>query len=359
MSGSTWAAVTWDAARVGGFVAYGLILASVVLGLALSLKWRSVRYPRFVTNEMHRFVTLIALVFIGIHGIAIAVDPFIRMSPLEVLIPFLSHYRPLWVAVGVIGAWLALAVYLSERVRGRIGYKNWRRLHYLTFVIYLLATLHGLGSGSDTRTPWAVALYAGGLIVVGGMLAMRIRPSGSGTGRRPLVAIPIAAVVIAAVAWSIQGPLASGWSLAAGGTAWKGSAGAPAAASVTSAAATPAPSPVTPIPLPFQVQLTGTVTETTGADAVAKVSTTFSGTASGRLEVTIPLAGGTSSAPLTLTVDPTGATCTGELTYATGDTFGGSCSLSDGRQLAILMRLAGDNAGNISGVMQVSGKTAP
>jgi len=33
--------VTWDTARAGGFVAYVLLVGSIALGLALSLRWRA------------------------------------------------------------------------------------------------------------------------------------------------------------------------------------------------------------------------------------------------------------------------------------------------------------------------------
>jgi hypothetical protein len=190
MSATAWQALTWEIARVGGFVAYGLVLSSVVLGLVLSLGWRSARYPRFVTTELHRFVTLLGVVFIAVHSIAVFVDPFIRFTPAEVLVPLLSHYRPIWVAMGITAGYLALAVYLSERVRFRIGYAAWRRLHYLAFLVFVLATLHGLATGSDTRTPWAIAIYGGGVIVVGALLAARLGPVVGRSPQRALLVLP-------------------------------------------------------------------------------------------------------------------------------------------------------------------------
>jgi len=367
MSAAAWQALTWDVARVGGFVAYGLVLCSVVLGLVLSLRWRSTRYPRFVTNEMHRFVTLLALVFMLVHGVAIAVDPFIAMAPSELLVPFLSHYRPLWVAFGILAAYLAVAVYLSERIRGRIGYAAWRRLHYLAFVVYLLATLHGLGAGSDTRTPWAIAIYAGGLVIVGGLLAVRIRPVQPRSSRRPWVAIPLTALVIVVVAWTIQGPLTGHWSLAAGGsanaaTALTSGAAGPATtvpAATGPAAAGQAAASVTPIRLPFQARLAGTVEQTGGRNGMVTVKATFSGDASGHLEISIPTSATATSAPLTVTVDPTGATCAGSLTSATGQDLRGSCSLPDGRVLDVEMQVGVDAAGKLVGTMQVSGVSGP
>ncbi len=188
--------LTWDIARIGGFTAYGLMLASVVIGLVLSLRWKSVRYPRFVTNELHRFVTLLALVFTVVHGIAVAVDPFIKLSLPELLVPFLSHYRPVWMAFGIVAGDLLLAIYLSERIRSRIGYDWWRRFHTLAFVVYLFVTIHGLGTGSDARTPWAIAIYVGGAIVVGSLLAWRLWPTGAVGRLRPALLVGAAVSVL-------------------------------------------------------------------------------------------------------------------------------------------------------------------
>jgi len=102
--------LTWTVARAGGFLAYGLLTASVVFGLVLGLGWRSRRWTRFVTTETHRFITLVGLVFIVVHGVALLLDPFIGFSPLEILVPGLSHYRPLYVALGIVGAYLAIAI---------------------------------------------------------------------------------------------------------------------------------------------------------------------------------------------------------------------------------------------------------
>src|SRR5574340_1584585 len=86
---STWQAVTWNIARTGGFTAYLLLTLSVALGLALSMQLQSPgRWPRLVNSELHNFLTLLALVFTGIHVLAVLVDPFTHFGWYEVLIPF-------------------------------------------------------------------------------------------------------------------------------------------------------------------------------------------------------------------------------------------------------------------------------
>jgi hypothetical protein len=102
--------------------AYILLTLAVALGLALSLHWQSAHRPRLITNDLHRFLTLLSLAFVAIHGLAAWDDPFMRFGWAEVLVPFMSHYRSLWMALGIVAGYLALAVWLSTELRPRIGY---------------------------------------------------------------------------------------------------------------------------------------------------------------------------------------------------------------------------------------------
>jgi hypothetical protein len=209
---SGWGAVTWDIARAGGFTAYALLTLSVAVGLALTQLWQTPRWPRLINSEMHNFLTLLALVFTGVHVIAVWLDPFTAFGWNEVFIPFVSHYRPLWVALGIVGLYLGLAVGLSTWLRPFIGYTWWRRLHVLTLVLYGLVTVHGLATGSDTRTWWGIAIYAGSVLLVGTLFWVRLLVPATPRARsHPLVAAATAALLITGLSWTVLGPLQPGW----------------------------------------------------------------------------------------------------------------------------------------------------
>lgn len=260
--------LTWEIARAGGFTAYLLLSASVTLGLVLSLQWRSTNWPRFVTNETHRFLALLTLVFIGVHTLAVAPDPFIGMTPLELLVPALSHYRPLWVALGIVGAYLVIAIWASEYLRPHVGFRWWRRLHYLTFVGFVLAAIHGVGTGSDTRTLWGELIYGLSIALVLGLLLIRLLlPAASGR-RHPRVAGAAALAIMVAVMLAAAGPFQPGWNAIANNGAGSGARGSFAAATD---AATLAPgaaqTPPSPPIAPFQAAFTGTLQQgSMGAD---------------------------------------------------------------------------------------------
>lgn len=202
--------LSWEVARVGGMLALVLATASVLIGLALSLKVRSTHFPRFITNELHRYVSLLTLAFVVVHGLAVWVDPFTGFTPSEVLVPLAAHYRPLWLAMGIVSGYLMVAVYLSEKVRSRIGYAWWRRFHGISFLVFGLGLLHGLGSGSDSTAAWALATY---LICSGSvalLLILRLMGMRPGDGRDVAI-IGVAFAVMALVVFTLVGPMRAGW----------------------------------------------------------------------------------------------------------------------------------------------------
>ena len=162
----------WLLARASGLTAYALLTASVLAGLVLkSRPFRSLK-PAAVTDT-HRFLALLGLGAIALHGLTLLFDRTVHLSPVALLVPGASPYRPLPVGVGVLAAELMLVVYASFALRRRIGPKNWRRLHWATYAIFAAATVHGLASGTESAQPWALAVYLAAVGAVTGAVAWR------------------------------------------------------------------------------------------------------------------------------------------------------------------------------------------
>ena len=166
--------VVWYAARAGGILAYLLLTASVCLGLLMSGKARLKQWPRFALEDVHRFLGILAGIFIVIHGGALLLDSFVPFSFSQLLVPGTSSYRPLAVGLGVVAAELLVALALTNRYRKRIGHRVWRRLHMLNLAVWAFALLHGLTAGTDASTLWALVLYAGTAWLVVALLIHRV-----------------------------------------------------------------------------------------------------------------------------------------------------------------------------------------
>ena len=159
--------ITWYVVRASGILAFVLLTVSVVLGLAVSGKARSSRWPRFAIEDVHGFAGVLAGIFIVLHGFALLVDSYMPFSLSQLIVPGTSSYRPLAVTLGVLSAELLAALALTNRFRKEIPYRIWRRAHYANFVVWSFALLHGLLGGSDTGTVWAELMYT----VSGGAVA--------------------------------------------------------------------------------------------------------------------------------------------------------------------------------------------
>lgn len=150
----------WYLARGSGFVAYVLLWLSVALGLMANSKLSRVWPGGPAAVDLHQFISLLALAFSVFHALILLGDRYVGYTLFQLLVPFAnSDYRPLWVGLGQAGFYLAVPVAFSFYARRHIGYRTWHRLHYGSFVVYFLVTIHGLGAGTDANAPAVVALY--------------------------------------------------------------------------------------------------------------------------------------------------------------------------------------------------------
>jgi sulfoxide reductase heme-binding subunit YedZ len=156
----------WYTARSAGIVAYLLLSGSVVLGLSMSAR-AAFRWPRFAVEEVHRFLTIVTAVFITVHGASLLLDKVSPISLGQELVPFASHYRPFAVGLGIVAAELMAAIGVTNALRKRMPHRLWRRAHYLTLVVWLSATAHGLLAGTDRADPWFLALLGMAVASVG------------------------------------------------------------------------------------------------------------------------------------------------------------------------------------------------
>jgi len=169
----------WYFARSAGIVAYLLLSSSVLLGVMMAGKARF-SWPRFAVEEVHRFLAVLTGVFIVLHGGSLLLDRVVPISLPQELIPFDSPYRPFAVGLGVCAMELVAAVGISNAVRRRIAYGTWRKLHYLTLPVWLLASVHAVLAGTDARDPWFVGIVAGAVAAVAIAACTRFSPRSVG-----------------------------------------------------------------------------------------------------------------------------------------------------------------------------------
>lgn len=149
----------WYLTRGSGIVALLLLTATMVFG-ALTFGRTAAGGSRFVVAELHRNLSLLAVVFLVVHVVTAVVDGFVPIRWIDSVLPFGSAYQPIWLGIGAASLDLMVAVVVTSLVRARLGQRVWRLVHWLAYVAWPLAVAHSIGVGSDSSQGWAAALYA-------------------------------------------------------------------------------------------------------------------------------------------------------------------------------------------------------
>ncbi len=159
--------IWWYVTRTAGIVAYLMMWLSTVLGLAVASKFLDTLLDRIFTYDFHEFISLLAIAFVLVHVLVLLIDRYLPYSLAQILVPFISPYRPFWVGIGVISFYVTLLVTVTFYLRNRIGARAFRIIHVLSLPGYLGVTLHGFYSGTDTPLPAMQLIYKGtGLVVI-------------------------------------------------------------------------------------------------------------------------------------------------------------------------------------------------
>ena len=248
----------WYLTRGSGAVTLVLLTVSMSLGIAGTFRWRSSVLPRFSVAALHRNLTLLAVVFLGVHVVTSVADVYAPVGFKDVFIPFTSAYRPFWLGLGALAGDLLLALIVTSLLRVRLGLGTWRWTHWFAYACWPLALFHSLGTGSDPRAGWLQALAAVSVGLVLASIAIRLTRSRVDRSLRLGAAGGALATALLGAIWFANGPGAPGWAA---------KAGTPASllkhTTVLAAATRTTVSGV--LPATFNATLAGTVTE--GQDA--------------------------------------------------------------------------------------------
>ena len=168
----------WFLARGLGIVALVAFTVAVVLGATCSdrsaynadgptsLRARDAALDRRVLLQLlHRSAAMVGLGALVLHLVLILLDTHVAVTLLGAVVPFTAGYRPFALGLATIAVFLFLVAIVTGFARGRLAASpraanRWRTVHRAAYVGWVLAMGHGILAGTDTRTLWAIAVYA-------------------------------------------------------------------------------------------------------------------------------------------------------------------------------------------------------
>jgi predicted ferric reductase len=152
---------TWLIIRASGVVAWALLSAVVFWGLFLRTRILGKKSTPVNLLHLHRWLGTLALVALAVHLGALLIDPVVKFTIPEILVPGLASWQPIPVALGTLALWCMLPVSLIGRIRTKMGKKGnafFKKSHLIAYFAWPLATAHYVLAGTDAMTQWSIAL---------------------------------------------------------------------------------------------------------------------------------------------------------------------------------------------------------
>jgi sulfoxide reductase heme-binding subunit YedZ len=150
----------WYTTRATGIVALVLFTLVVALGTLVANRVGGTMVGRFELNELHRSISVVAMVFLVIHIISTIADSYVSTGILSVFVPMTSSYQRVAVAIGAVAFDLILAVWISSLLKVRIENRSWRFIHWFSWLAFIAAIVHSFLIGTDTANGFGLALVA-------------------------------------------------------------------------------------------------------------------------------------------------------------------------------------------------------
>lgn len=166
--------VLWYATRATGLVALILLSATTMAGLLTATRFTTTRWPGFAEQDLHRRLSLLAVVFLVGHVLTSVMDTYVHIGWEAVVVPFASDYKRLWVGVGTISLDLMMAVFVTSLLRHHIPARTWRLVHWLAYASWPVAVAHSIAIGTDMNTTWVLAVTITCIVGVVGALLCRL-----------------------------------------------------------------------------------------------------------------------------------------------------------------------------------------
>jgi DMSO/TMAO reductase YedYZ heme-binding membrane subunit len=348
----------WYLTRATGAVTLVLLTVSMVLGVANVGRLQSPGWPRFVIEGVHRNVSLLAIAVLAVHIATSVLDPFAGVHLLDAFVPFVGTYRPFWLGLGAFAFDLLLAIAITSMVRRRLGHRAWRATHWLAYLCWPVAVMHTVGTGSDVKQFWLLALTA--VCVLSVIVAVLARIGFGWPDRRGLRSGAVAASIalpVALVVWLPSGPLGSNWA-ARSGTPASALPKATGTSTSTSQSSGSGQGPVSA----FSASVLGTVAESQsgGGTATVNISLTVGNAVLSTMAIQIngtSEAGGgvamtSSSVSLGSASNP--QQFTGAVTSLDGSAINARVASADGQSLALAIDLQIASNGTASGSVEAA-----
>lgn len=76
-------------------------------------------------------------------------DSYAQLRLVDLVIPFLGAAKPLWLGLGTVAVDLLAVITVVSLLRHRVGPRVFKAVHFGTYLLWPIALVHAIGTGTD------------------------------------------------------------------------------------------------------------------------------------------------------------------------------------------------------------------
>jgi methionine sulfoxide reductase heme-binding subunit len=172
----------WYLSRATGIVAYLMLTASVLWGIALAARVFAAKKRPWLL-DLHRWLGGLTMFFLGFHLLSLVADSSVKFGLADLLVPFAASWNPVAVALGIFALWLLVAVETTSLAVKRLSRNLWRGVHLFSYAAFWLTSIHGALAGTDSSRGLYVAVSVLAVSAVVAAALHRVQLRGKSAGR--------------------------------------------------------------------------------------------------------------------------------------------------------------------------------
>jgi predicted ferric reductase len=121
--------------------------------------------------DLHRWLGILSLVTVGVHMLTLVMDGFTTFGWRELFVPGACgiecwYKNPGPITWGVLAFYILVVVQVTSYFMKRMPRRLWHGIHLLSYVMFVMATVHGVQAGTDRGNMAFILLAAGGSAIV-------------------------------------------------------------------------------------------------------------------------------------------------------------------------------------------------
>ena len=143
----------WYQTRLFGLLSYFFLVITILIG---ELRVITIDKSRITVFKYHKPIAIFSTILIALHFISAIFDNFKWGASLTFLQYLGFSFSDKWLvylSFGTLAFYLILLIAITSSTQNirKLGFKNWKSIHYFSYVSFIFAYIHSINLGTDIK----------------------------------------------------------------------------------------------------------------------------------------------------------------------------------------------------------------